>query len=204
MKVPKKYFVTGIDTDSGKSLVSSILVEALRADYWKPIQAGTPTDSDYVRDLVDSSTCIHPEAYALKHPMSPHAAAYLEGEEVKMEHIQMPEVDNHLVVEGAGGIMVPLNDQALIIDIAKKFDLEVILVSRNYLGSINHTLLSLEVLKKYELNVAGIIFNGPSTPTTEDYILKYSQVKCLGRIPQLEKIDQKVIKELATEIDLNN
>ena len=199
----KKYFVTGIDTDSGKTIVSAILAQKLKADYWKPIQAGQPTDSDTVRSLVSKDTLVHPEGLILKAPMSPHAAARLEGVEVAIDQIRQPICHNdNLIIEGAGGIMVPLNDHEFVIDLAKKFDAEVILVSRNYLGSINHTLLSINYLQQNDFPVKGIIFNGELNTASEEFILKHSGLPCLGRIPLLEKIDTSAIQSLGKEISI--
>jgi dethiobiotin synthetase len=192
----KNYFVTGIGTNIGKTIVSAILTEALEADYWKPIQAGDleHTDSFKVKDLISNSTTkIHPEAYRLNKPMSPHAAAKLDNITLNLEKIELPKTTNNLIIEGAGGLMVPLNNQDLIIDLIKKLDVEVILVSQNYLGSINHTLLSLEILKSNHLNILGIIFNGKPNLETEHYILNYSGVKCLGRIDEHEQITKEVV-----------
>ncbi|MFY0654809.1 MAG: dethiobiotin synthase [Cyclobacteriaceae bacterium] len=200
--MPNKYFITGIDTDSGKSVVSAILTEALQADYWKPVQAGRPTDSDTIRELCSPDIKIHPEGLMLEHPMSPHASAALEGKDISVSNLSIPETDNHMIIEGAGGIMVPINDKELVIDVAKKFDLEVILVSRNYLGSINHTLLSIDYLKSNNYKIKGIVFNGDPTPSTEDYIIKYSGLKLLFRINELPKVDSQTIKNIASSITL--
>ena len=192
----KNYFVTGIGTNIGKTIVSAILTEALEADYWKPIQAGDleHTDSFKVKDLISNSTTkIHPEAYRLNKPMSPHAAAKLDNITIDLEKIELPKTTNNLIIEGAGGLMVPLNNKDLIIDLIKKLDVEVILVSQNYLGSINHTLLSLESLKVRKLKVKGVIFNGNPNLETENYILNYSGVKCLGRIDEHQQINQEVV-----------
>jgi len=192
----KSYFVTGIGTNIGKTIVSAILTEALEADYWKPIQAGDLeyTDSFKVKDLISNSTTkIHPEAYRLNKPMSPHAAAKLDNITIDLEKIELPKTTNNLIIEGAGGLMVPLNDNELIIDLIQKLDAEVILVSQNYLGSINHTLLSLESLKVRKLKVKGIIFNGNPNLETENYILNYSGAKCLGRIDEHQEINQEVV-----------
>ncbi|MEQ6121264.1 dethiobiotin synthase [Reichenbachiella sp. MALMAid0571] len=197
----KKYFVTGIDTDSGKTIVSAIIMETLKADYWKPVQAGEPTDSDFIRNIHKHAT-IHPEGIMLHHPMSPHASADLENRKISMNDLKLPKTDNNLIIEGAGGIMVPVNDNELIVDVAKKFDLEVILVSRNYLGSINHTLLSIDYLKRNNFNIKGIVFNGEPNPSSEEYILKHSGLKCLFKIGQLSIIDTKTIEEIATTIKL--
>lgn len=197
-----RYFITGIDTDSGKTLVSAILAQALGADYWKPVQAGRPTDSDCIRKMTDEEVLVHPEGIMLEHPMSPHAAAKLENRDISVGGLSLPETENTLIVEGAGGIMVPINDNELVIDVASKFDLEVILVSRNYLGSINHTLLSIDYLKRNHFNIKGIVFNGPPTPSTEEYILGYSGLKCLFRVSELETITQETIKEISKSIQI--
>lgn len=199
----KKYIIAGISTEIGKTFVSSIVVEALQADYWKPIQAGNLEDSDTitVRRLVSNRTSVfHPEAYQLKEPMSPHAAAALEGITIALETIQLPQTSNNLVVELAGGLMVPLNDKDLIIDLVKALNLPVILVSKNYLGSINHTLLSIEALKSRQIPIAGIIFNGDSTPSSEQYILQYTGVPCLGRIPTQTSLDASIVTSLAKNL----
>ena len=144
------YFVTGISTEVGKTVASAILVEALQADYWKPIQAGDldNTDTHKIKKLVSNSKSkFHPNSYALKTPMSPHAAANIDGIAIDLEKIQEPKTTNHLVIEGAGGLLVPLNDQQTILDIIKP-TYKVIVVSRHYLGSINHTLLTVNLLKE--------------------------------------------------------
>ena len=192
----KRYFITGIGTNIGKTIVSAILTEALEADYWKPIQAGDLefSDSLKVENLISTTkTKIHPEAYRLNQPMSPHAAAKLDNISIDLEKIELPKTTNHLIIEGAGGLMVPLNDNELLIDLIQKLDVEVILVSQNYLGSINHTLLSLEVLKSKNLNVLGIIFNGEENTETEKYILNYTGVAKLGRIQKHDFINKEVV-----------
>lgn len=198
---PKKYFVTGIDTDAGKSVVSALLVSALKADYWKPIQAGTPTDSDFIREMTDSTIKIHDEGIFLKHPMSPHASAEKEHISIILDQLIMPESKNDLIIEGAGGIMVPINDNEMVIEVAKKFDTEVILVSKNYLGSINHTLLSIAYLKQHNYKIAGIIFNGQHTPSSENYILKHSDLECIARVPEISNINPESIGQLAEELN---
>lgn len=201
----KKLFITGIGTNIGKTVVSAILTEALEADYWKPIQSGDleTSDSLKVKNLVSNpKTRIHPEAYRLNQPMSPHAAAKLDNVIIDLEKIELPKTTNNLIIEGAGGLMVPLNDNELIIDLIKKLDAEVILVSQNYLGSINHTLLSIESLKKRNINLLGIVFNGEENTETEQFILKYSGIECLGRIKHHQKITKEVILEYKTNFNL--
>ena len=194
----KKYFVTGIGTDIGKTIVSAILCEALEADYWKPVQSGSldHTDSDEIRDLISNSKSrIFPEAYRLPSPLSPHASAERAGIQIHAEKIMLPETSNTLVIEGAGGLMVPLNHQTLLIDLLSVLKAEIILVSRNYLGSINHTLLSWEALKKRQLPVYGIVFNGEANPETEEFILEYTRLPLLGRVPLVEKPDKTFVIE---------
>ena len=146
----RKIFVTGIGTDVGKTVVSAILTEALEADYWKPVQAGDldQSDSIKVKDLISNEkTIIHPEGIKLNSPMSPHAAADIDNVEIDLKEFNLPKTHNNLIIEGAGGLMVPLNDNDLIVDLIEQLEAEVVLVSQNYLGSINHTILSIEVLK---------------------------------------------------------
>ncbi len=198
----KRYFVTGIHTDAGKTIAAAVLVEKLKADYWKPVQAGFPTDTETVESLVSKETKIHPEGKILQAPMSPHAAAARENFDLKIENLELPQTNNTLIIEGAGGIMVPLNDLELVIDLAKKFEAEVILVSRNYLGSINHTLLSIEYLKSKNLPIAGILFNDDTHPESEEYILNYSGLKYLGRIERLKEITPEAIATQTKNIEL--
>ncbi|WP_456457812.1 dethiobiotin synthase [Reichenbachiella sp.] len=198
----KKYFVTGIDTDAGKSIASAILVEKLKADYWKPIQAGFPTDSDTIRSLVNADRIIHPEGIILQAPMSPHAAAKLENVDLRAEQLSVPETENTLIIEGAGGLLVPINDDEFVINLAKQFDAEVILVSRNYLGSINHTMLSIAYLKQNGFSVAGIIFNDTPNTETERFILQHSQLPCLGRIEPLDEVNPSTIQSQLKNINL--
>lgn len=192
----KRFFITGIGTDVGKTLASAILVEALNADYWKPIQAGdlNNTDTMKVRSLISNTKSkFHPETYQLTKPMSPHAAAEADGIKINIEKIILPVTSNTLIIEGAGGLMVPLNEQYLVIDLIKKIKSEVIIISSNYLGSINHTLLTVEALKNRNIPIAGIIFNGRSTKSTEDYILGYTGLKRLLHIEDEKKIDREII-----------
>ena len=199
----KGFVIAGIGTGIGKTLVSSILVEALEADYWKPIQAGDLKNSDSltVQNLISNSVSVlHPERYCLTQPMSPHAAAKLDGVEIKLSDLSLPETNNTLIVELAGGIMVPLNANELNLDLLKQWKLPVILVSQNYLGSINHSLLSLEVLKNNKVTLAGIIFNGDRNEASENFILNYSKVKYIAHIPSLQQLNKQEIKKIANSL----
>ncbi|WP_421939579.1 dethiobiotin synthase [Pedobacter sp.] len=199
------YFITGIGTGIGKTLISAILAEKLEADYWKPIQSGDLDQSDSltVSTLVSNNkTYIHPETYRLSQPLSPHLSARLDGIAIVLEKMNIPPTRNDLIIEGAGGLMVPLNETTLIIDLIKKLNTEVILVSQNYLGSINHTLLSINLLNQYQIKLKGIIFNGDENAETEKYILHYSKAKKLGNIPSLTDINKNLIKVLGKQISL--
>lgn len=192
-------FITGIGTDVGKTIVSSIIVQALEADYWKPIQAGDldAGDAHSIQKLIDNQkTIIHPNAYALKTPASPHFAASEDGITIELNKIQRPETQNTLVIEGAGGILVPLNDSDTILDLILQED-KIIVVSRHYLGSINHTLLTIEVLKNKGFNILGIVFNGNENKATEAIILQKTGLPMIGRVEDEPYIDARVISYYA-------
>lgn len=194
-----KLFITGIGTDVGKTITSAIVTQALEADYWKPIQAGDLDNSDshkIQRYICNDKTIIHENSYKLNTPASPHLAAELDNVTIDLKKIIEPKTDNHLVIEGAGGLLVPLNENDSIIDLIQK-DYKIILVSRHYLGSINHTLLSFEALKSQNLNVAGIIFSGDENQATEEIILNKTQVKFIGRIENEPYFDENVIQYYA-------
>jgi dethiobiotin synthetase len=200
-----KLFITGIGTDVGKTIASAIVVEALEADYWKPIQAGDldNSDSHKVKVLVaNDKSVFHSNAFALNTPASPHLAAQLDGITIDLKQIKEPKTNNHLVIEGAGGILVPLNDEQCIIDLIQK-DYKVIVVSRHYLGSINHTLLTIESMKNRKIAVAGIIFSGDENKATETIILNKTGVKCLGRIDNEPYFDSNVIHYYADKFREN-
>ncbi|SDT02424.1 dethiobiotin synthetase [Mucilaginibacter mallensis] len=201
----KPLFITGIGTGIGKTIVSAILTEKLKADYWKPVQSGDLDDSDTlkVKSLISNTqTVFHPETYRLTQPFSPHKSAAIDGVSIEKEKFITPKTDNQLLIEGAGGLMVPLNNELLMIDLIKYLDAEIILVSQNYLGSINHTLLSVAALKQYNIPIKGIIFNGKADIDSESYILKYKGLKLLGHIPEYKSIDKNVVIEAGEHISL--
>lgn len=196
----KRYFITGIGTDVGKTIASAIVVEALKADYWKPVQAGdlNNTDTMKVSALVSNTQSkFHNEAYRLSKAMSPHAAAEADNIHIDIKRFNPPVTSNTLVIEGAGGIMVPLKPGFLVIDLIEQLKAEVFIVSRNYLGSINHTLLTVAALNSRNIPIAGIIFNGETTNTTEEFILSHTGLKCLLRIGEETTIDKKTILKYA-------
>lgn len=195
-----KIFITGISTDVGKTIASAIITEALEADYWKPIQAGDLNDSDshkIQRYISNDKSVIHENSYKLSTPASPHLAAKLDGMTIDLKNIIEPKTTNHIVIEGAGGLFVPLNESDFVIDLIQP-DYKVIVVSRHYLGSINHTLLTIEALKNRGIHIAGIIFNGNENLPTETIILNTTQLKCIGRIEKEPYFDQNVISEYAS------
>jgi dethiobiotin synthetase len=192
------YFITAIDTDSGKTLVSSIFCEALQADYWKPVQAGLPRDSQVVKSLITNRISkIHDETFLLNTPASPHAAAKKDGIQIDLKKITPPETENSLIIEGAGGCLVPLNDHEFVIDLIKKLKVDVVLVSDLYLGSINHTLLTIEALQSRHIKIKGIVFNGESNPESERIILLHSQITCLLRINKETTINKEAVSKYA-------
>ncbi|GAB3779041.1 dethiobiotin synthase [Spirosoma horti] len=198
--------VAGIGTEIGKTVASAVLVEALQADYWKPIQSGglDDSDTDTVRRLISNSTSyFYPEAYRLTQPLSPHAAAEIDGITIELDTLTPPKTQNRLIIELAGGLMVPLNNHDLTIDLVQKLGFPVVLVSRNYLGSINHTLLSVDACRSRNIPLLGILFNGPTVPTSETFILNYTDLPCLGRIGQEETITKEVIKKYAGSLTLD-
>lgn len=198
-------FVTGIGTGIGKTLISAVLVEKLKADYWKPIQSGDLDSSDTikVKSLVSNSRSVfHAEAYRLTQPLSPHRSAAIDGITIEPESIIAPATSNKLIIEGAGGLLVPLNDNFLMIDLIKQLQAKVILVSQNYLGSINHTLLSVAALKQHEITIEGIIFNGEKNEDTERYILQYTGLKLLGNVPLFDTINKQSIANAINLIGL--
>ncbi len=207
-------FVTGIGTDIGKTVVSAILVEALHANYWKPIQAGYDdgTDASRISSMISNNeTIVYPETYKLKMPASPHIAAREEGIEIDLEtiysdyiSIQKKIISNdagrnnqYLIIEGAGGLIVPLNNTTFIIDLIKKINAKVVLVSRNYLGSINHSLLTAQVCMSNKIDVLGWIFNDQYLHY-EDEIVQWSGYRKLASIPAVKDVDRDFIASQAT------
>ena len=198
------YFVVGISTEVGKTVVSAILTEALQADYWKPIQSGDLENSDThkVKRLISNSrTVFHPNSYGLHTPASPHLSAQLDGVRIELSKIVRPTTDNTLIIEAAGGLYVPLNDEDTMLDLILPTD-KVVLVSRHYLGSINHTMLTYEALKNKGLNVYGIIFSGTPTPSTEEFILHKTGLPVLLRIDEEPYFDKEVVKEYAIKLKI--
>ncbi len=199
------FFVTGTDTDVGKTVVAAWLVARLGACYWKPVQAGTnrrPTPPSCAASPARPPDRILPEAYVLPEPIAPHEAARRAGIAIDMAKLDPPPCDRPLVVEGAGGLMVPLNDQSFVIDLARELELPMILVARSTLGTINHTLLSLEAIRRRGLPLAGVVVNGPETPHNRAAIERYGKVEVIAEIPWLDQVTPATLMAIEPELDL--
>jgi len=198
--------IVGIDTEVGKTIVSAIVTEALKADYWKLLQAGdlNQLDSDTVKTLVSNSvTKYHKERYLLTKPMSPHAAANIDGVKIKVSDFNLPNTKNTLVIEGAGGLMVPINETGdMVVDLMANLVDEVILVSKNYLGSINHTLMSIAILRQKNIKIKGVVFNGESNKESERIIEKIGAIKVIGKIPFTDGLTKTFVKDQAQSLNL--
>jgi dethiobiotin synthetase len=193
--------VAGIGTEVGKTVISAILCEVMGARYWKPIASGSedgPAESVVVSRLISNGAQrIFSERYFLRKSLSPHVAAALEGVEVSLEEFSLPVCEAPLVVELAGGVMVPLNDRATNLDLIKRLGLPVVLVSRHYLGSINHTLLTLFALRSHNIPVKGVVFNGEELPDTERIITTMGDVSVIGRVPSFGEVSLSSLSEFA-------
>jgi len=201
--IPKNIFVAGIGTGVGKTIASAVLVEALNADYWKPIQCGNLDNSDtyVVQSLISNGESkFHPETFRLKTASSPHYAAKVEGVQIELSKCTTPKTYKPLVIEGAGGLMVPLNNKDCVVDLIQKLHTPVVLVCRNYLGSINHTLLSIELLKQRNIPLLGLIFSGDNFLDNEEIIQHFGQAKILGHIDEATTINKEFIRQQAKNL----
>jgi dethiobiotin synthetase len=199
------FFVTGTDTDVGKTVVSAWLLAHLDALYWKPVQAGAEPEADAVtvRRLAEiSEDRTLPEAYVLPEAIAPHEAARRAGIAIDMAKLEAPATDRLLVVEGAGGLLVPLTGTDYVIDLAAQLHLPVILVARSTLGTINHTLLSIEALRRRGLPLAGVVVNGPETPHNRAAIERYGEVNVIAEIPWLPELTRASLQAIEPELDL--
>jgi dethiobiotin synthetase len=190
--------VIGIHTEIGKTITSAVIVEALTCDYWKPIQAGELDNSDTitVKSLIlNPHSVLHKEAYRLKLALSPHSAANRENLEIELDNIKLPTTKNNLVVETAGGLLSPINNFQTNLDLILHLNIPVVIVSKSYLGSINHTMLTINALKQNNIEIKGIIFNGQKNIDSENFILLNSKLKYLGSIDEAK---------VNTEMILNN
>jgi dethiobiotin synthetase len=196
-------FVSAIDTDIGKTIASSVLVHYYNANYWKPIQCGTKpqTDTQTIKNLSKNIdiTCFK-EEYCFEEPCSPHKAAHLEGSKIELKNINLPKSNKAIIVEGAGGIMVPLNEHDFMIDLIKRLKLDVVIVTKNYLGSLNHTFSTIKILRNYNIKIKGLIFNETSDKDLENFISSRYKVPIIARIKKMSQINETQIKKLSLTI----
>ena len=195
-------FVTGIGTEIGKTYCSAMLTKALQADYWKPIQAGDLHDleSEKVKLWSETTGAIHASKYLLNTPASPHHAADLDQLEMHLEDFECPETSNHLIIEGAGGLLVPINQEDTILDLIQHLDIPVVVVIRHYLGSINHSLMTLDILSNRGIKVDVLIFNGPASPHSEaviEAVLKPTTT--ILRLPDINWKEGNKVDEIALD-----
>lgn len=197
-KFPRKIFITGTGTDIGKTVVSAVLMMGFQGKYWKPVQSGIieTVDTDWIQEKTGfSPSHFFPETYRLTRPLSPHAAAALDGVKIRIDAFVLPEVGEWetLIVEGAGGIMVPLNENEFMLDLMKKLDIPILLVTLSGLGTINHTLLSLDQLRRHKLNILGVVMNGPKNQGNREAIEKYGNIPVLCEIEPLSEINPQTL-----------
>jgi len=194
LSLPQRIFVTGTDTDVGKTLVAALLCLRLNASYWKPIQAGSPTDSQRIASWIGAAK-VHRETFVLKHPLSPNQAAEKEALAIDPQCFELPDSPGSLVVEGAGGLLVPISREFFMIDLIQKLTLPVVLTARSGLGTLNHTLLSIEALKRRKIPIVGIVLNGDPHPDNARDLVHYGQVPILGQVPFMTEISLPSLTE---------
>lgn len=195
----KSFIVTGTDTGIGKTLVSALLVKSLNASYWKPTQSGLDeeTDTEFVKRVSGcSDEKIIPEVFRLNQPLSPHLSALRDGVQIELEDFEMPKIQSEfLIVEGAGGVLVPLNWKVLQIELFKKLNVPVVIVARTKLGTINHTLLTIEALRARDIQIHGVVLNGDFNLDNRNSIEKIGKVKILGWVPPLSEINSEILQQ---------
>ena len=199
MSFSGRIFITGTDTGIGKTLVSAILLAGLKGKYWKPVQSGLEdiTDTEWVKEKTGlNDTHFFAETYRLRQPLSPHASAEADGVSIELDNFKIPQTGDRetLIIEGAGGIMVPLNKKDLMIDLIKKCNVPALVVARSTLGTINHTLLSINQLRSYGINIAGIVLNGPGNSSNRDAIENFGNVKVIAEIEEIKEINPESLQ----------
>lgn len=196
-----RIFVTSIDTNVGKTVCSSILCAGLGYDYWKPVQCGDLDFSDSMKVKSYSPlTKVHAESFQLNAPMSPHEAAKLENMDISINDFKLPKSEE-IIIEGAGGVMVPLNYKGnMIVELASMFEAKVIIVFKNYLGSINHTLLTIDKVKSVGLDILGLLVVGDEVTSSERIIEDATQMSIIARIPIVDRVNQKWVKEQGLKV----
>lgn len=196
---PQRFFITGTDTDVGKTIISAMLVKGLNAYYWKPIQSGLEetTDTEIVAQLTGlSNDHFLPETYRFKAPLSPHTSSKLENIRIDLDRFNLPEIKgtNPLIVEGAGGVLVPLNETDLMLDLMKKLTIPVLIVSRSTLGTLNHTLLTIRILRESGLDILGVVMNGPKNTSNREAIEHYGNVRVVAEIETIKDLTPSALE----------
>jgi dethiobiotin synthetase len=204
MNFPEKIFITGTGTDVGKTIISAIMAAGLNSSYWKPVQCGLDgqTDSEIVRELTGfPSDYFLPETYRLTQPLSPHASAQIDNKTIDINNFVLPSKSGNgkLIVEGAGGIMVPLNKEHYMLDLMKMMNFPIVLVASSGLGTINHTLLSIDVLRRNNLELLGVVMNGPTNISNRKALEYYGKVKILAEVDEIKDIKTKDLAEIFTD-----
>jgi dethiobiotin synthetase/malonyl-CoA O-methyltransferase len=192
-----RVFVTGTDTDAGKTVAAAWLCLHSGADYWKPVQSGHPPDSDAQNVARLSGARLHRETHVFRAPLSPLHAAKLEGRRVELDDFHLPETARPLVIEGAGGVLVPLNENATMLDLMERLGAPVIVVGRSGLGTINHTCLTLQALRGRNLPVLGVILTGPPNPENREAIERFGHTRVLAELPHLDPLTREALLRLA-------
>ena len=200
IKFPDRLFITGTDTGIGKTLVSAMILAGLEGKYWKPIQSGLEeiTDTEWVKEKTGlDESHFFSETYRLNKPLSPHASAEADGVHIELEKFKIPQITQGetLIIEGAGGLMVPMNEKDLMIDLIKKCNVPALLVARSELGTINHTVLSINQMRHENINIYGVVMNGPKNSSNRDAIEAFGKVKVIAEIENIENINRKSLKE---------
>lgn len=197
IKFPEKLFVTGTGTDVGKTFVSGLLLSGLDAAYWKPVQSGSPTDTDFLKAATGCNPSkFKPEQYRFAEPVSPHLAAQMEGLQIQMDKFELPEHhEKHLIVEGAGGILVPLNQQHMMVDLIENLHLPVLVVAHSTLGTINHTLLTLKELRHRKIEIFGVFLNGPRNRSNKQAIETFGDTLVVGECERLPQVTAASLKD---------
>jgi dethiobiotin synthetase len=203
MRLPERFFVTGTDTSVGKTFVSAILMLGLKAKYWKPIQTGTKdgTDTEWLQLVTGlPQEQFYPERYRMAEPLSPHAAAQIEGIEIELSQLSLPGPKTApLIVEGAGGVLVPVNDRDFMLDVMKTLALPVVLVARSGLGTINHTLLTLERLRASGLEIVGVVMNGKANPSNRKALEQYGKIEVIAEIQPIPMVSRPELMQVFDE-----
>lgn len=203
MTLQNSLFVTGTNTDIGKTVVSAVLVAGLRANYWKPIQSGLidGTDTDWIQKHTDiPQSHIHKETYALQQPLSPHAAAVFDNIEISLDAFSLPVIpeEDFLIIEGAGGVLVPINEKYFMLDLIEKLGSPVLIVADSELGTINHSLLTIRQLRDRKIKIAGVVMNGPQNQGNKEAIEFYGNVEVIAEIEPMEELNPEGLADCFT------